>query len=477
MAEIAPNSQLPDIEKRIAELDASAAERQGALDKETVQAAEANKAATEPLEKQQEAGLHDLTEFAGKYPKQPDLPQPPSKPLIDAKQYEGLSWGLLAMAMIGGIASKGDWMGVSASLNGALKGYLEGNQQRAQKEFEDYKTKFNAAMAKHNSEVEEYENILSSKKLTINEISQRIENIARKYNRETMLQAAKQKSIDTMVRQADSLRSTSAGLEEKHNAVQAGLDKAADKAKATSEGVGELGEGLVGQVEAGMPRAQVVGGMGNAGVKTWVSLEQRAIKSIATDLGLSEKEAGIELARRQADYSASKSSMLQIQKALGAARGAVGQLDKNVALATQTLGTMEGSDLSPIVNAIIRGEQKWTGDPKYSELFVYMNAIANEAAKLQAGGAASAAQVAEGARIEAMKWANTDMTPKSLTEGTFPAILSEGRARLSSFEEAYKAQRGAVGNPNPAPAPSAHAFEDPEKERRYQEWKKTHAQP
>ena len=43
-----------------------------------------------------------------------DIPDYKPQPLIPAKDYEGLSYGLIAMAMIGGVASKGDWLGVGS---------------------------------------------------------------------------------------------------------------------------------------------------------------------------------------------------------------------------------------------------------------------------------------------------------------------------------------------------------------------------
>lgn len=196
-------------------------------------------------------------------------------------------------------------------------------------------------------------------------------------------------------------------------------------------------------IKSGMPMSQVIPGYGAAYSKQRTLAQKEALRQIKEEnQGMSDQEAGSELARRQIDYVSGKRSIGQLTTMKGATLQAVDQLKYNVDQATGIMKNMQGSDLSPIINAIVRGQQKWTGDPKYSALFFYMNGVANESARIMSGGQASVAQLHEGAREEAMKWANMNMTPKQFIEGVAPAIIKEGEYRVKTYDSAIGTQRG-----------------------------------
>lgn len=151
-------------------------------------------------------------------PQPPRATVPPEfvpKPVIDSKEYQGLAMALLGMALIGGKASHGNWLGVMAPLNGALKGYLEGNQQRADQEFKDYQTKFAAAKAKDEQANKEFQDALESRKLTINEKIAQVKFLSAKWDRQDMRVAADQKSIDKMWEQLNAHRGALSQAEER----------------------------------------------------------------------------------------------------------------------------------------------------------------------------------------------------------------------------------------------------------------------
>ncbi len=104
------------------------------------------------------------------------------------------------------------------------------------------------------------------------------------------------------------------------------------------------------------------------------------------------------------------------------------------------MAKLPSTDLSPILNAIARGEQRWTGDPAYSALFFFIHATAVESARILQGGQASVAQLNEGARQEADKWANINMTPASF-DAVADAMHEEGENRIKNYEDAIDAQR------------------------------------
>lgn len=196
-------------------------------------------------------------------------------------------------------------------------------------------------------------------------------------------------------------------------------------------------------VATGMPLTQVVPGYGRqvAGRREQVRVE--AINQIkAQNPGMTDTQAGQEYANRTIDYVAGKRSVGQLNTMLGATRQAVDQLDFNVKKVTEEMAKLKSSDLSPIFNAIIRQEEKWTGDPAYSSLYYYMSAAAMESARILQGGQASVAQLHAGAAAEAKKWADANFTtPKQWSEGVAPAMVAEGRERLKTYERAISSQR------------------------------------
>jgi hypothetical protein len=214
------------------------------------------------------------------------------------------------------------------------------------------------------------------------------------------------------------------------------------------------------EAAAGVPLTQVVPGYSRGAVEQRTQVRDAAITKIMNDKHISPEEAGLELANRTIEYQAGKKSVGQLTTMLGATKQAVDQLDFNIEKTKEEIKKLGSSDLSPVINAIARGEEKWTGEPAYSALYYYMNATATESARLLSGGQASVAQLHAGAQDEAKKWANTDMTPASF-DAVATAMTEEGRKRLQTFQDAIRYQSlgggGSSSSPAPPPASSASA--------------------
>lgn len=209
------------------------------------------------------------------------------------------------------------------------------------------------------------------------------------------------------------------------------------------------------QIATGMPITQVIPGFGAAYAAPRNAGRAEAINQIkAQNPGMSDQQAGEELANRSIDFVAGKKSVGQLTTMLGATRQAVDQLDQNVKKVSEAMDKLGGGglkDLSPIFTAIARGEQKWTGDPAYSELYFYMHAAAMESARILQGGQSSIAQLHQGAAEEAKKWADANFTtPKAWKEGVAPAMLQEGKMRIETYQNAIQKQR-IGGNRLPIP--------------------------
>lgn len=196
----------------------------------------------------------------------------------------------------------------------------------------------------------------------------------------------------------------------------------------------------------GMPLAQVVPGFGAASVQSRTQARNDAVALIMQqNPGMNATQAGQEFASRQMDFAGGKSSVSQLTKMAGATKQNVDQLALNVNNTKTELAKLGSSNISPILNAIARGEQKWTGNPAYSSAFYYLSATANEAARLQSGGQASAAQLHQGAQDAAKEWMNMNMTPASFA-AVGDAMINEGRQKLQTFSDAREAMRNPQGH-------------------------------
>ncbi len=212
-------------------------------------------------------------------------------------------------------------------------------------------------------------------------------------------------------------------------------------------------ESAAAQVASGMPITQVYPGFGKEAVAARRQARTDAIQKIMQDTNVSAADAGVELANRTIEYQSGKKSSGQLTQMLGATKQGVAQLDFNIDKARKEMAKLPSSDLSPILNAIARGEEKWTGNPAYSSLFYYMHATAVESARILSGGQASTAQLHQGAMEEAQKWANMNMTPASFN-AVAGAMKEEGQNRIQTYQDALKSQRigGGGGDANAPPA-------------------------
>lgn len=202
------------------------------------------------------------------------------------------------------------------------------------------------------------------------------------------------------------------------------------------------------QAATGQPLNQIVPGYGkNANAQRQQVRNDAIAKIIQDNPGMSASDAGVELANRTIEFQSGKKTSGQLTQMLGATKQGVAQLDFNISKAKEEMAKLPSSNLSPILNAIARGEEKWTGNPAYSSLFYYMHATAVESARILSGGQASTAQLHQGAMEEAAKWASVNMTPASF-DAVAGAMQEEGANRVETYQNALKSQR--VGNASSA---------------------------
>jgi hypothetical protein len=195
-------------------------------------------------------------------------------------------------------------------------------------------------------------------------------------------------------------------------------------------------------IKTGVPLNIAVPGYGDNAVKKRTAGQMEAIRQIREDNpGMSAEQAGVEYANKTIEYSSGKASSGQLTKMLGATKQAVGQLDFNIDKAREEIKKLPSSDLSPAINAIARGVEKWTGDPAYASTYFYMHAVAMESARILAGGQASIAQLNASAAEEAKKWISMGMTTPAMLEEVGKAMKAEGQNRIETFNVAIGGQK------------------------------------
>jgi hypothetical protein len=109
---------------------------------------------------------------------------------------QSLGFALVAAAVIGGIASRGNWQAATAPLIGALQGWHDGDIERHQRGVEDFERQFKIAMEHDQQAMKEYEDLLRSKNTSINMMIRRSQEIAARHGHDAIRANAMQRSID-----------------------------------------------------------------------------------------------------------------------------------------------------------------------------------------------------------------------------------------------------------------------------------------
>jgi hypothetical protein len=367
---------------------------------------------------------------------------------------------LLAIAAFGGKATKLDASAMLGASTGMVSGYLNGKQEV----YEESKAKFDAAYQQFKDRMAQqdkvYQEMREAYKGRIDADIKALE-FARQVTQD---QATNQQNLlrdqETTQHYADQLHQHVDDMNEKkvHDWAMEGFEqqKLNLAKQAAAAGSAPASQGAVGMVLSGAPLNQVAPGYSKSASSQRAQLRDAAIAKIKADNpNMTDIQAGEELARRQVEYSAGKASTTQLTKMLGASRQASAQLDYNIGQVDKEMAKLGSSDISPVVNAIARGEEKWSGDPAYSGLFYSLTASATESARLLSGGQASAAQLHQGAADEAKQWANIDMTPASWKE-VATQMRGEGQNKIKTYEDAIAAGQQ---TPESAPPPKVLRFD------------------
>lgn len=434
----------------------SAEARQAQLDKTRDATSAAQSAELQPLEQKAQQLQGEMAQLTP--PKPAELPTWKPKPFIDSKDYQSFSTALLGMALIGGAVSKGNWLGVSASLNGALQGYLDGNREKADRELKDYQTRFAEAKAKNEQQQKEFQDILSNRSLSINAILSQIKIAAAKYGREDIRQAAEQKSIDGIWRQVDATDRSIAQLESQNERLGIQMQIANARIAASKGGVGNLDEN-------GNWLVQQTGLGGNFKLLDEVKSRYggEIAANVVNQMGAALKTAGADprtLTEEQLNTGVQKAVQQNLNIRLARIQSLTSSLQKMEKELTEVTARVNGQDprlLNRVFNNFTGGK---IGDTDITELKLLSNTVGRmyvEAATMPG----SNAQMHAGSQEFAQHVANDDFNLNSLA-GALKAINLEISAEERSLKDQVQQSAQAVTTqgvtlPVPGGSPSSPA--------------------
>ena len=457
-----------------------AATRQTALDAERQTSSTEREGVLQPME----AGVNKEIASLGtlKPPPATPLPEWKPQPLIDSKDYQQLSMGLIGMSLIAGIASRGNWMGVSSTLNGALKGYYDGNQEAAERRYKDYQTQFKEAQAKSQQQQKEFEDILQNKRLSINDMLTQIKIAAAKYGRDDVRMEAEQKSIDGVWKRVETMDATLARLGEMNERQKAGFDFTLQRDKTRLEGASgmldENGEWVAAQME-------VAGGMKQVSQMLMSRFGAAAGARILNTVGKIYRDNGgdpREILENQITLQNQKTAQGQTTQRMQATESITKALEGVQSEVTRLVTKVNGAGM-PSVNATFNSITTGLGQDgqqDVAELKLLMGTLGREYLRVVTGPQSNA-------RLHATseEWANDNFDPNmnlSYLQGVLKGMNLDIKKSLEGQESILQGATQKVegigptlprpGQPPAGAAPAPHQpFADPAKEQRYQEWK------
>lgn len=364
------DSVVQDRQADIDKLGDRAVSREDELSGRQQQSVEARDKELKPLEDRTSAALTDVSSMQA--PKPTPLPTWKGGPPIDAKEFHSFGMALIGMAMLGGAVSRGNWMGVSTTLNGAMQGFLDGKQDAAEKAYKDYQIKFGEAKAHDAQAQKEFEDILQNKKLTINSMLSQLKIAAAKYDRQDVRFAAEQKSIDAIWKQVEASKNSLGQMEERHDRMTEQIKAMLEKTKMTTGGDATK---LSDKGREWVERSLI---LGDKGPMQMIASRFGAKQSIPIINDMAEK--GID----PGDVVSGKASLKAYESALRATEvrkvgverltGAVQRMEKKIlTLAEKVVPTG-----MPAANATINLFKKNLGDQDFAQFKTEITAVARQ---------------------------------------------------------------------------------------------------
>lgn len=368
------------------------------------------------------------------------FPQLPKNPVIDPKEWQNLGMALISMAMIAG-SHKGNWLAAGQFLNGAMQGYVQGNDEMARRSYDQFQEQMRQAQAESKARNDQYRELLSDRSKTINELISQYRVMAAEDGRRDMAAAAQTRSLVAMTNALMAHETAEQRLGLMYQKAHDSLEPSGD-AKA-------LGQNLAWQFFYTGKTPSF--GMGNSPIRTaFLS----SLEDIRKQLGMSEQEFGATVGTQHAQTHA-LNSLAQKSTQIEAAENTA---MKNMQVAFNLSKKMDLGKI-PLLNQAVLAGDVHTGD---ADAVAYKTALwtaAREYAKVSSGSI-GAAGLTDSQIKEAAEIFNPASSPDQIA-----AVMNVMQQDMTNVAQSYKeqintvrdsARESAMGQPydvTPSPAP------------------------
>jgi hypothetical protein len=390
------------------------------------------------------------------------MPQVDKSPIVDPKGFEQFSLGMIGLALIGGAASKSHWMRATATLDGAMKGYLQGSQDVAAQKKEQFDKEYKLAVDKETQQNKEYLDTLSQRDKSIKDILAEAEVVAAKYGMVDAQDAIRRRDLDSSFKVVAQRQTALDNLNQKHDTLEqqfkdkqiSRLDKLLQQQQITpdqhDQAVSDIQEGKTPTLKTGtggMSKEAVeipgekyfeTGKMEALGMNNPTARNQ--IIQYATDkakrLNMTPSEVVAAWASRPGDMAA----LSQIDKQQVAIGGFEGTAQKNLDMLNSMSDKLPRTSYSQMVNSWIQWGRVKSGDPQADAFNAALEETLSEYSKVMGGGYGAGSST-EGAQARAHSLLAGGTTPEQMK-----AVSETMRQTMKNRTQSIEEQKQAVLN-------------------------------
>ena len=415
----------------------------------------------------------NLDRAASAVPQTPDLPKPPDmkrhpflegpgKPQDTIKNFLQ-SLAILAAPLTGIL--KGSGITAAASMNGAMKGWMAGDDARVQREMDTWKASTDHIIQTANAQQEHYKSILESAKISFEMKKQALALVGMEFDDKILADATRKEGWDSTIKlmedrgkQIETLQQHQMTIwmqYQNHKDMQTfreeqSKQRAADLAERTEyhKGMLKKGEGTAADTDP-----ESVKGLVDLYIKTGEKPTFGMGKSKKRDMFWDEVNKRMtgdggagDVATSQAIFKANKTALNENTKRETLIRGFVNRIDMNIKTIRGLEGKYGKQEMGRMLNAaqnMVR--QKTTGSGDLEPLRLALISTSNEVAKIESGslGIAGAGQeqMAVMEKIHDLSLNTEDL------EKVLDTSLELGKNSIASVADENKRLQGMMSGP------------------------------
>jgi hypothetical protein len=453
-ADLASSADLPALRlKNEQEMATAKAERDKARAAERAQM-ETGAAALKPQVSAVESAMGQREQLAQGRPEPLALPPPPSKKLTDflapvqgeqpentiTKLIQGV--GLLASGFTG--LRRGNATTALAAMAGALKGWNEGDKERADRAFGDWKAATDKMIAEHRDLVQSYQAIMDDADTNVAQKMELLKLKGLEAGHDLAVKTFDRQNLDEDVKEIAQYRDHLDKLQEhrdrlvamehekrQHEAFILELQKgrAAQKAADDQKALDSLDKDTLRRLGKDYMLTGKMPSIGQGGKGQALMVRNLIVKeglAWARENGLDPMQFDM----IRAEVAAKRGELITLARNNGAQEAALARLEPHIATLIRLSDMVPRSEIPAVNGAIIRGEKEYKGSPEAAEYVAQAVEVAMEQARVQVPGTA---QGDANSREEVRKTVSPSLSPNQ--------IKAVGNRYIQNGHQSLKANR------------------------------------